>query len=65
MAFNQTNHLKEMQLRELIKKIPPEDFDGHTDFGTLTPVQRLEWLSQTAMFLWQIRAANRKQGKQK
>ena len=28
-----------------------EDFDGHTDFGALTPEQRLEWLYQAATLL--------------
>lgn len=34
--------------QEAINNLHPEDFDGHTVFSKLTPVQRLDWL-QTAI----------------
>jgi hypothetical protein len=33
----------------------PEDFDGHTEFYRLTPEQRLEWLCQTATFVYEFK----------
>jgi hypothetical protein len=33
----------------------PEDFDGHTEFYRLMPEQRLEWLWETAMFVYEFK----------
>ena len=33
----------------------PEDFDGHTEFATMSPEQRLTWLSQVARFTFLAR----------
>ncbi|HTD16364.1 MAG TPA: hypothetical protein VK673_14370 [Chthoniobacterales bacterium] len=35
----------------------PEDFDGHTEFASLSPEQRLIWLSQTARFIFVARTS--------
>lgn len=37
--------------RELISGTSSADFDGHTEFVSLTPEQRLMWLSQSAQFI--------------
>jgi Spy/CpxP family protein refolding chaperone len=44
-------------LRELVRSLPENSFDGHTDFQTLTPEQRLAWLSRCAQFAWRFRNA--------
>jgi hypothetical protein len=33
-----------------IKKLKPQDFDGHTDFGSFSSEQKLIWLSNAARF---------------
>ena len=37
-----------------IEQTSCEDFDGHTEFETLTPEQRLMWISQCAQFTVEI-----------
>ena len=32
-----------------------EDFDGHTEFATLSPEHGIEWLDQATWFLWECR----------
>lgn len=44
--------------QELLKKCRPEDFDGHTDFQKLSPVEKLHWLSTTAVFLHSLAKNN-------
>jgi hypothetical protein len=39
----------------LIRSLPEEDFDGHTNFKSLGPEQRLAWLSQSVRFAWEAR----------
>lgn len=41
-----------------ISKSAAEDFDGHTDFKSLTPRQKLEWLSSTAYFVYTMGTHN-------
>lgn len=38
--------------QELLDRCRPEDFNGHTDFSLLTPLERLRWLSSTTYFLY-------------
>lgn len=40
---------------EAISRCAPEDFDGHTDFAKLTPLQRLEWLEHLSWFVYENR----------
>ena len=35
--------------------LQPEDFDGHTEFASMSPEQRLNWLSQVARFIFVVR----------
>ena len=42
-------------LRAYIRGLPAGVFDGHTDFETLAPGQRLAWLSQSVRFAWEAR----------
>jgi hypothetical protein len=42
----------------ILKNTTPEDFDGHTEFSSMTPEQRLQWLSDGARFLWEARTRN-------
>ena len=44
-------------LRAFIRGLPDGVFDGHTDFETLAPGQRLAWLSQSVRFAWEARKA--------
>ena len=41
--------------REKYSKLDAGDFDGHTCFKELTPVQRLEWLSELVVFVHEAR----------
>lgn len=43
---------------ELLDKCRQEDFDGHTDFQSLSPVEKLHWLSTTAVFLHSLAKTN-------
>lgn len=38
----------------------PEDFDGHRDFRSWTPEQRLDWLGQVIAFVCEHRGAAKK-----
>jgi hypothetical protein len=33
------------------------DFDGHTEFASMSPEQRLTWLSHVARFIFVVREA--------
>jgi len=39
----------------LVGDLQPEDFDGHTEFASMSPEQRLNWLSQVARFIFVAR----------
>ena len=43
---------EELSRRELLDRCRPEDFDGHTEFSRLSPLERLRWLSHTTYFLY-------------
>ncbi|MEE9367741.1 MAG: hypothetical protein V3V05_02640 [Pontiella sp.] len=34
------------KIQEILKKTSKVDFDGHTEFSTMTPDQRLSWLDE-------------------
>ena len=34
------------EIRKIIEKSTPADFDGHTEFSRMTPDQRLSWLDE-------------------
>ena len=42
--------MSEDRIREealaVLQKAQPEDFDGHTEFYRMTPLERLRWLDQ-------------------
>ncbi len=40
-----------MQFREELKGLSAADFDGHTCFQDLTPLQRLDWLAGAVQFV--------------
>ena len=42
----------------LVGDLQPEDFDGHTEFASMSPEQRLTWLSHVARFVFVAREAN-------
>ena len=42
--------IHESNMDEIMIKLSPLDFDGHTEFDRLTTDQRLMWLSQAAQF---------------
>lgn len=39
--------------RKMIRTLPDDAFDGHTEFINLTPEQKLMWLSQAAQFYFE------------
>ncbi|MCL2155824.1 MAG: hypothetical protein FWH53_09195 [Leptospirales bacterium] len=43
------------QFREMISKLDPCDFGGHTCFKELTPEQRLDWLAELVVFVYESR----------
>jgi surface antigen len=48
------------QTLEAVRLSRPEDYDGHTEFDRMTPGQRLAWLDQATMFVFNQRAAAKK-----
>lgn len=44
---------------ELLKKTIPSDFDGHTDFLSFSPGQKIRWLSSAAQFYFRSGAKGR------
>ena len=45
---------------EAVRLSRPEDYDGHTGFDQMTPGQRLAWLDEATMFVFNKGAANKK-----
>jgi hypothetical protein len=43
------------QFSEEISKLDPSDFDGHTCFKELTPEQRLDWLAELVVFVYEAK----------
>jgi hypothetical protein len=39
------------RFRELVRAMPDEFFDGHTEFKALNPEQKLQWLSACSRFV--------------
>jgi len=52
------NKLTKNEILELLAKTRVEDFDGHTDFQSLPPKQKLIWLSSTAYFVYRVSKNN-------
>ena len=48
------------EFKKALAQCTPEDFDGHSEFHLLTPEQKLEWLCQTASFLYEFKGKARK-----
>jgi len=44
------------ELKEEIRKLDPSDFDGHTCFKELSPEQRLDWLAELVVFVYESRS---------
>jgi hypothetical protein len=42
--------------REIIARSQPTDYDGHTEFGRMTPAERLAWLDAAVAFIETRRA---------
>jgi hypothetical protein len=45
-----------------VSETDEKDFDGLTDFGRLTPEQKLRWLSSSAYFVFKVAQNNPKLG---
>jgi len=43
------------RFRETISKLDSRDFDGHTCFKELTPEQRLDWLAELVVFVYETK----------
>jgi len=50
-------HLKDEydSFRQEISSLHACDFDGHTCFNDLTPEQRLDWLAELVVFVYECR----------
>ena len=48
-------HTGRKKIMEILKDTSPSDFDGHTEFSSLSPEQKLMWLSQSARFFWEMK----------
>lgn len=52
----------EKSIDEILAESAPEDYDGHTDFKTLSPEERLDWLFELAEFIHAFKGRARTQG---
>jgi hypothetical protein len=43
----------------VLRASSPQDFDGHTEFYRLTPLQRLAWLDEAVAFIGAAKSTNR------
>jgi hypothetical protein len=50
------------EFRKMIRSLPDDAFDGHTEFISLTPEQKLMWLSQAAQFYFECRGLAKDDG---
>lgn len=48
---------------DLLRNARCADFDGHTEFERLTPLQKLQWLSDCARFIMQVRNLGHRTGR--
>jgi len=48
------------QALEAVRLSRPEDYDGHTEFDRMTPSQRLAWLDEATMFVFNQGSATKK-----
>lgn len=46
--------------RQEISSLDAGDFDGHTCFKYLTPEQRLDWLAELVVFVYECRTKHTK-----
>ena len=55
--------MSEDRIREealaVLQKAKPEDFDGHTEFYRMTPMERLRWLDQAVEMVLKLRPQSR------
>ena len=55
--------MSEDRLREealaVLQKAKTEDFDGHTEFYRMTPLERLRWLDQAVEMVLKLRPQSR------
>jgi len=38
-----------------MRNLPDTLFDGHTEFNSLKPSQRLAWLASSVRFAWEVK----------
>ena len=48
------------QALEVARNSRPQDYDGHTEFDRMTPGQRLAWLDEATMYVFNQGAATKK-----
>jgi hypothetical protein len=44
------------EFKKKIEGLTPSDFDGHTCFKELSPEQRLDWLAELVVFVYESRS---------
>lgn len=44
-------HATSAETREIIARSQPADYDGHTEFGRMTPAERLAWLDAAVVLI--------------
>lgn len=52
-------------VRAALDATRPEDYDGHTEFERLTPMERLQWMEEAVALIEQVRAARAAQAKER
>ena len=51
-------HKDKEEIMQIIAATHPEDYDGHTDFGRLSPMEKLRWLCHTSFFVYTMAKNN-------
>jgi len=46
--------MSKMQLKETLKSLDPKEFDGHTEFHRLSFDQKLVWIMQISLFIFEV-----------
>jgi hypothetical protein len=46
-----TAAIRSAEVRRIIARSKPEDYDGHTEFERLSPSDRLDWLDAAVTFI--------------
>ena len=57
MSVPHQNNQPAASREDILRRCRPEDFDGHTNFTSLTAEQRLDWLDAAARLMAEFKGA--------